>query len=335
MSADRDPRLDTAWRVHSTEAPSPSIDATILAAAHRAVASAPHATSKVPAATQAWAWWMPLAAAAAIGAMAIGVIQLMPHPHDDSAAIVSDTPADAPSGSRAKAREGAPIAAAPSQAPAASSVTPAAVPTPPAVAPMAAPPVPQAAQEVRKPVASQRDSPASHERADRSAAVSGKSEASRERAPTTADRLSRDARVTPPDPFPLQKTAPTPESMAGGVVPPPAASAPAPRLMHTDPPSDASRDAAAEAPAKRTERSNATGGLARREPLDGGRSSLAASADDAARQVADFVTRVRALRSAGRELEAAQALAALRTAIPDADRQLPADLQPWAATIPR
>jgi len=130
----------------------------------------------------------------------------------------------------------------------------------------------------------------------------------------------------------LQKTAPTPESMAGGVVPPPAASAPAPRLMHTDPPSDASRDAAAEAPAKRTERSNATGGLA---PLDGGRSSLAASADDAARQVADFVTRVRALRSAGRELEAAQALAALRTAIPDADRQLPADLQPWAATIPR
>jgi len=104
MSADRDPRLDTAWRVHSTEAPSTSIDATILAAAHRAVASAPHATSKVPAATQAWAWWMPLAAAAAIGAMAIGVIQLMPHPHDDSAAIVSDTPADAPSGSRAKAR---------------------------------------------------------------------------------------------------------------------------------------------------------------------------------------------------------------------------------------
>jgi len=62
---ERDPALDAAWRQHSIEVPSAAMDAAILAAAHRAVGSAPEAATKAAAeATSPQRWWMPLAAAA-------------------------------------------------------------------------------------------------------------------------------------------------------------------------------------------------------------------------------------------------------------------------------
>ena len=88
-----DPKLDALLREHSTDAPSSDIDAAILAAAHRAVQSAPlSAVNRAAEATRPWRWWMPLAAAATIGAIAIGVLQVTPKESDSTATVVSDTP---------------------------------------------------------------------------------------------------------------------------------------------------------------------------------------------------------------------------------------------------
>jgi hypothetical protein len=87
----RDPALDALIGEHSTETPPAHVDATILAAAHRAVGSGPRA------ATRAWRWWMPLAAAAVIGVVVIGVLPLAP-------SVVSEPPptvTDVPTGPRA------------------------------------------------------------------------------------------------------------------------------------------------------------------------------------------------------------------------------------------
>jgi hypothetical protein len=76
--------------------PSPEIDAAILAAAHRAVQSAPRAAGKAAEATSPWRWWMPLAAAATIGAITIGVFQLMPKESEPTTAtVLSDAPSSA------------------------------------------------------------------------------------------------------------------------------------------------------------------------------------------------------------------------------------------------
>ena len=75
---ERDPALERAWRAHSRETPPVELDRAILAAAHRAVGSGPRQTSNSPEAKQPQRWWMPLAAAATIGAIAVGVLQLAP-----------------------------------------------------------------------------------------------------------------------------------------------------------------------------------------------------------------------------------------------------------------
>ena len=43
--SEHDSQLAAAWREHSAEMPSPQLDAAILAAAHRAVGSAPEVTA--------------------------------------------------------------------------------------------------------------------------------------------------------------------------------------------------------------------------------------------------------------------------------------------------
>lgn len=105
----RDAAFDALWRAASSEAPPPALDAAILAAAHRAVDAGPR---RVLEATRPERWWWPLAAAATIGAITVGILQVMPDRPDaldGEAAIVSDMPA-------AKRDAGAP-AATPSAAP--------------------------------------------------------------------------------------------------------------------------------------------------------------------------------------------------------------------------
>ena len=99
MNGDRDCRdavLDAIMREHMDEAPPAHVDTAILAAARRAVANAPHAIESTKA-RQAWRWWMPLAAAAAIGVVAIGVMPLAPVSAPETPAAVSDSPASSAS----------------------------------------------------------------------------------------------------------------------------------------------------------------------------------------------------------------------------------------------
>ena len=93
MTTDRnhaDPALEALLRAYSSETPSAELDATILAAAHRAVRSTPLEAEQSAEATRPWRWWMPLAAAATIGAITIGVLQLAPKEPDTTSAIVGD-----------------------------------------------------------------------------------------------------------------------------------------------------------------------------------------------------------------------------------------------------
>lgn len=90
----RDAELERAWRVQSSEAPSPELDRTILAAAHRAVDSRPTSAD----ATRSQRWWMPWATAATIGAVVIGMRQLAPLDQDAMApTVVASVPDKAPS----------------------------------------------------------------------------------------------------------------------------------------------------------------------------------------------------------------------------------------------
>jgi len=92
----RDPRFDAAWRAASREQPPAALDAAILGAARRAVGAGPQRVA-VREATRPERWWWPLAAAASIGAVAIGILQLVATDRagapDPVRAIVSDIPA--------------------------------------------------------------------------------------------------------------------------------------------------------------------------------------------------------------------------------------------------
>ena len=145
-----DPAIDALLRAYSAETPSAELDATILAAAHRAAGSGPREALNSAEATRPWRWWMPLAAAATIGAITIGVLQLAPKEPETTSTIVSDTP---------------PVVAVPAQ------------PTPP-------PAVPAEKDKVEAPSAAT-EAPRAKVRSDRAAqAPAARAEA--ERAPTPA-----------------------------------------------------------------------------------------------------------------------------------------------------
>ena len=88
---DRDPALAALWREHSTETPSPRVDAAILAAAHSAAASGSNTGSRSPAA-RAWRWWVPLAAAALVAVVVVGVKPPSETMVDDAAPSATDMP---------------------------------------------------------------------------------------------------------------------------------------------------------------------------------------------------------------------------------------------------
>jgi len=93
----RDPHFDAAWRAASREQPSAALDAAILSAARRAAGAGPQ-PADVREATRPERWWWPLAAAASIGAVALGILQLVATERAGAPAaeraIVSDMPAE-------------------------------------------------------------------------------------------------------------------------------------------------------------------------------------------------------------------------------------------------
>lgn len=66
-----DPELDAKWRAASSEEPPPSLDEAIRAAARREVGAKPGAFRAAPR-------WLPLAAAATVAAIAVGIVQMTP-----------------------------------------------------------------------------------------------------------------------------------------------------------------------------------------------------------------------------------------------------------------
>lgn len=87
-----DATLAALLHEHASETPPPHVDAAVRAAAHREIDRTTVQHLAKPHARALWAWrgWMPLAAAAVIGVIVIGVLPLAPSIVDDSAQRASD-----------------------------------------------------------------------------------------------------------------------------------------------------------------------------------------------------------------------------------------------------
>lgn len=299
----RDPAFDAAWRAASHEAPPAALDDAIRAAARRAVDAGPR---RVPEATRPERWWWPLAAAATIGAVAIGILQLMPDragaPGDESA-IVTDMPATAPSG--------------PASGPASI----------PSAAPSAAPPVtPEAARPIAPAVA-----PSAPPR--NAAQLRAREPQAKTEAEAHAPAPARDSSAMPAAVPPVPTSPPTAKSVAAE---PAAASAgvAAPSRIAQPFPADAGERretradlagpremAAAGSPAP------APGRLAAGPAAEQG--TAVRAQQGAPLPVADWIALIRKLRAEGRVDQAARELAAFRRAHPDHERLLPEDLRDW------
>ena len=332
MTDGRDPRDDAverAWREHAREAPPAALDDAIRAAAHRAVGSKPQAKPAVAEAREPWRWWMPLAAAATIGAVAIGVIQNLPHDAGEPTVV-----SDAATAGRSPAAE--------SRASAGS--TPAAVAPPgaqPAVAPTTAgrsdvarqSPAPASAARTTAPAAMEAQPPADarstrlaeapvtgKQRADamheskEMAAKPAAEQVGAQRAPDTevaavAKRAESDAK----DARKAER-----ESAAGFVASPPPAGAP-PKL-------------AAGAPAM----SKADAPLPDATAMRARPAAPPAVAQGSAVKLPDaFVAEIRRLLGANDAEGAARELRAFRQAYADADARLPVEMRAWAADVAR
>ena len=335
-----DPTFDAAWRAASTEVPPPALDAAILAAARRAVDAGPR---RVPEATRPARWWGPLAAAATIGAIAIGILQFgAPDkngaPATDSA-IVTDMPA------------------APAQAP---KVTAPQVPDRQTQA------KPDAESDVAATAKDARKAAAPEPRGDTSAKAFPVPAAPIAPVPATPPRSARAPIASPPMASPAASAptesapmapapmAPSPSALAP-MAPAPAASAPPTAAPMARAPAAANRVAPESAPAvsgamksapaaqpfpadtaQRRERAVNEAPSSPPPAQDKLAAGAAADAGTATRApqraplpVDEWLTLIRKLRAEGRQDEAARELAAFRLAHPDEARRLPDDLRDW------
>ena len=328
----RDPRFDAAWRAASHEAPPPALDDAILAAARREVRAGPQSAkeqaAKVPSALRPERWWAPLAAAATIGAIAIGVLQLA-GPDKAGVAesdkhVVSDMPA-APAKAKVRGREddtreqmtqsNAP--AAPTPAAPASNVVTAPAPPPQAPAPASVP-------ALRKDVGA-----VSRERAAVDAAKPGGAPVAE---PFPADQLKLEAKQVPPVASPPSASpppAPMPaESAAAGLAAGKLQAAPEPPARN-----ESKRDAESQAaPVARQMQEAET--ARRSAPKTAADAAAGGMMDQRAKAqpklaVPDWIALIRKLRDENKMDEAAKELAAFRTAYPDHERLLPPDLRDW------
>lgn len=284
----QDPILAAAWRTQPRESPSPTLDAAILAAAHRAVGSAPH-----PAGSEALRpprWWLPFAATAVIGVVAVGLVQLASRDVLDVT-----TPPAAPQPVPAAAPIPAPVGAVPSPPPAA--VAPAVAPA----AGLAAPPVPAAPPPPSTDARSTRSDATTTPRAtiDTGAGSALRAEPSG-RMSGPAEKARSEAAAPAPAPA-------APTSTEASEPAPAAAPLPAAPVMQRD---AASASAGAAPLAKR-----APSTLTRGEAID------------LARDPAAWITRIGRLHAAGRDAEALAELREFDALVPDARQRLPAELR--------
>jgi hypothetical protein len=335
----RDPRFDAAWASASNEEPPSSLDAAILAAARREVGARPrHAQAPVPAATRPERWWFPLAAAATIGAVALGLLQIVGRDgvfDDGTPAVVSDMPPGATAARR--------------EAPARDSAT-AKAETPTTVAAM--PGAPAAARDdaaVRAP-GDGSAGPMPQATPSRPSAQKTMPEAARAAvgpAPQTTEPAPAGAVAAPDDPRGMRRE-PVPTEVAAGAATAPAPEVPvpaaAPPLRFVPSPAPAPA-AAGDSMVPSAPTTAARAALATREQAAGVGASAKLAATpaerpraDAAREtrqagtplpVAEWIALIIRLRDEGRIDDAVKELSAFRRAHADHLKLLPADLAQW------
>jgi hypothetical protein len=321
-----DPRVADAWREASGEEPSASIDDAILAAARRELSTRPETLAAWEArkARASRRRWWPLAAAATVAAIAVGVLQLTPTEKIASPATETATVSDVPP--PAAKPDANTAAAVPEVAP-----PPSASPPADAAAPKPAPlqstkeksmrsDDARAKGEARRVEAQQRSAPA--------AASAAPSEREPPAAPAERQQRAAPAFASTPDPFPAAAKPPAENAAAGGQVaasPPVSAQrAPAPASG----PAAASEPAPAPAPALAAASAPALAKVAGAAAADNGVAETRAK-DRKPLPVADWIALIRRLRVEGKTDEAAKELAAFRAAHPEHEKLLPPDLRDW------
>jgi len=303
--SERDAELSAAWREHSAEMPPPRLDAAVLAAAHRAVGSAPRDAGKPAAeATSPQRWWMPLAAAATIGAVALGILQTMPPESPVTAPSVSDMPARTTASAPALPSPPRDELAATQRASAARARTESDTP---------AMPVLPGSREMAKPA---------------TPAIPPSRQAPKATAPYAADNAA--ARPAPaaaaPLPFPAERKSAAAESTDNKDH---ARAAPAPAAAPVVAPSVEPARAEMHRPSETAASAPAASGTVRMAKAVARVDPTSAPAVD----IDAWIIRIRKLHDEGKLADAAKELVALRTAIPDADGRLPPELRAWAATV--
>jgi hypothetical protein len=310
--SETDRELDAAWRVASREEPSAALDAAIRAAARRAVDAGPARARR--------ARWWPLAAAAAVAVIAVGIVQVTP-PEQVTPTIVADS---APLAGATKKDLDKPTAPAPpaTVAPARSVAEPAAEAVSPeragnalrkqlAQAPAATQPVARGALEEKR--AAESSGTASANVSAQFAAAPERDRALKsklEMAPAPAEKA---AAVPRSDPFPA-----TPEARSTTNAPAPAAP---PAAVAAAKPMVASSAGALAARADEAQSSAPTA-------LDKVAADRERAKDAAPRPADEWIKLIRRLKSEGRNEEAAKELVAFRAAYKDrSDALLPADLR--------
>ena len=343
MSPERDDLRDEgvarAWREHVRDEPPPAVDDAIRAAARRAVGAKPQVTSKVAEAREPWRWWMPIAAAATIGAIAIGVLQNLPQDTAEPT-VVSDLSSVRREASQAPASPPAPAATAPASVPPTAPMQEA-VPQK-KVAPATAPevrdrtPLPMPRLQAAKPDAAPKRADAPSESKETFVPPPPNDARQLE---AGADKFKQEQQVAALEKRPEQTESAARrnerDAPSGFVASPPPASAPAPSLAGSVAPAREAKDALdAVAPESRAKLRAAAPAAQSTQAAAGGRAvnepqAMAVTPPDT------FIATIRRLLAAGDRDGAVRELQRFRRTHADADARLPDDLKAFAASVPR
>jgi hypothetical protein len=330
----RNPRFDRLWREASAEEPAPALDDALRAAARRAVAAGPQRVAPaVEEATRPERWWFPLAAAATIGAVAFGLLQIVGREHltgeTAPGGVVSDVAAPA-----APPRARAPTAANPAPE----------VVVPPAPTPQALPAAPAAAS---LPIAPAPAHSAVSVGASKPTAARNEAQRADAARPPAAEPAAEVVTPRPavapapaPPPAPATAAAHAPVPFPGALAKeeqrigsPAAAGRPLLGVPGASPaPASPPSPAASATQSRSIERSARTSTLRSAPAADGsGVEPLARERTaQAPLPVAEWIALIRRLRDEGRLDDAKRELVAFRMAHPDHARLLPPDLRDWA-----
>jgi hypothetical protein len=329
----RDARVDAAWRAASREEPPPALDDAIRAAARRATGTGPRPVDarKVARADslRPQRWWWPLAAAATIGVLVIGLLQLTEPERvgvaGEDKAVVSDTPTAA---AGAKKQE----ASAPGAPALPVAVERGGNPPMPAAAPASTPPPPGTEREGTAPA----PRPVAPGALRKGAAVAFPRDEGAARTdaamPSGAEPTHAANAAAPPplaEPFPADAVTRESKGVATGD----AAAAPPVPAAATAAEASASGVPQGKLAAGRSQPAEEARGVAAAAAAAAAPKALATSASRAktAPQLAvpDWIALIRKLRDEGRTDDAAKELAAFRAAHPDHETILPPDLRDW------